>query len=33
VGAAVPTWHTVRGQLTTRWELITASFLPLFVLH
>lgn len=27
-----PAWHTVRGQLTTGWELMTASFLPLLVL-
>ncbi|GIE30674.1 hypothetical protein Ait01nite_037190 [Actinoplanes italicus] len=27
-----PTWHTVRHQLTTGWEMITASTLPLLVL-
>lgn len=27
-----PTWHTVRRQLTTGWEMITASALPLLVL-
>jgi hypothetical protein len=27
-----PTWHTVRRQLTSGWELVTASTLPLVVL-
>jgi hypothetical protein len=27
-----PTWHTVRHQLTSGWELVTASGLPLLVL-
>ncbi|WP_433829888.1 hypothetical protein ACQP2E_09390 [Actinoplanes sp. CA-015351] len=27
-----PTWHTVRRQLTTGWEIVTASALPLLVL-
>jgi positive regulator of sigma E activity len=27
-----PTWHTVRRQLTTGWEIVTASVLPLLVL-
>jgi len=27
-----PTWHTVRRQLTTGWEMVTASGLPLLVL-
>ncbi|WP_229076548.1 hypothetical protein [Actinoplanes sp. DH11] len=27
-----PTWHTVRQQLTTGWEIVTASALPLLVL-
>jgi hypothetical protein len=27
-----PSWHTVREQLTTGWEMITASLLPLGVL-
>ncbi|MEU4691498.1 hypothetical protein [Actinoplanes sp. NPDC023714] len=27
-----PTWHTVRRQLTTGWEMITATALPLLVL-
>ncbi|MBB2941286.1 VIT1/CCC1 family predicted Fe2+/Mn2+ transporter [Actinoplanes lutulentus] len=27
-----PTWHTVRQQLTTGWEIVTVSALPLLVL-
>lgn len=27
-----PTWHVVREQLTSGWELVTASLLPLLVL-
>ncbi|GAA0468791.1 hypothetical protein Ade02nite_79790 [Paractinoplanes deccanensis] len=27
-----PTWHTLRAQLTSGWELVTASLLPLLVL-
>ena len=27
-----PSWHTVREQLTTGWEMVTASLLPLGVL-
>ena len=27
-----PTWHTVRRQLTSGWEIVTASTLPLLVL-
>ncbi|BEL03803.1 hypothetical protein Q0Z83_019940 [Actinoplanes sichuanensis] len=27
-----PTWHTVRHQLTSGWEMVTASILPLLVL-
>ncbi|GGN21385.1 hypothetical protein GCM10010109_35470 [Actinoplanes campanulatus] len=27
-----PTWHTVRRQLTTGWEMVTASGLPLLAL-
>ncbi|GAA4941599.1 hypothetical protein [Actinoplanes utahensis] len=27
-----PTWHTVRRQLTTGWEMVTTSGLPLLVL-
>jgi hypothetical protein len=27
-----PAWHTVRAQVTTGWEIVTASFLPLLVL-
>jgi len=27
-----PAWHTVRRQMTTGWQLVTASFLPLLVL-
>ncbi|MFF5078061.1 hypothetical protein ACFY36_13495 [Actinoplanes sp. NPDC000266] len=27
-----PTWHTLRKQLTSGWELVTASVLPLLVL-
>ncbi|GIF02631.1 hypothetical protein [Actinoplanes siamensis] len=27
-----PTWHTVREQLTSGWELVTASVLPLLAL-
>ncbi|WP_433291770.1 hypothetical protein ACQP2F_26270 [Actinoplanes sp. CA-030573] len=27
-----PTWHTVRRQLTTGWEIMSASLLPLIVL-
>jgi hypothetical protein len=27
-----PSWHTVRDQLTSGWEMVTASFIPLAVL-
>ena len=27
-----PTWHTVRHHLTSGWELVTATFLPLLVM-
>jgi hypothetical protein len=31
-GGHRPTWHTVRQQLTSGWEIVTASALPLLVL-
>lgn len=31
-GGQRPTWQTVREQVTTGWEMITATFLPLLVL-
>jgi hypothetical protein len=27
-----PSWHTVRDQMTSGWEMVTASFIPLAVL-
>jgi hypothetical protein len=31
-GGSRPTWRAVREQVTTGWEMVTASFLPLLVL-